>query len=130
VHGFWDLGPQSFEFVVSDETIRELSDAGYPTEKRSKCLEAIATLPRLALCPEVIELAQYYVDEKVMPSYDPGDAFHLAFAVWYKIPYLVTWNCKHLANARKFEHIQVLTARKRLVPPMIVTPHQLVEIKL
>ena len=57
-----------------------------------------------------------------------GDAFHLALATWYRIQYLVTWNCKHLANANKFEHIQVLNARRRLLSPLLVTPEQLLEI--
>jgi hypothetical protein len=62
-----------------------------------------------------------------MPSTDLGDAFHLAFATWYRIQYLLTWNCKHLANANKFEHIQILTERRRLLAPLLVTPQQLLE---
>ncbi len=33
-----------------------------------------------------------------------------------------------LANANKFEHIQVANARRRLVSPLLVTPAQLLEI--
>jgi hypothetical protein len=118
-----------YVLLVSDETLRELEDHGYPEEKRSRCLGLVVGLPRLAVIPEVIELAGYYVDEGVMPSNDIGDAVHLACATWYRIPYLLTWNCKHLANANKFEHIQVLHARRRLVSPMIVTPEQLLELE-
>ena len=64
-----------------------------------------------------------------MPSNDVGDSFHLAFATWYRLQYLLTWNCKHLANANQFEHIQLLNARRRLVSPTIVTPEQLLELK-
>jgi hypothetical protein len=39
----------------------------------------------------------------------------------------LTWNCKHLANANKFEHIQILTSRRRLLAPLIITPEQLLE---
>lgn len=62
-----------------------------------------------------------------MPANDLGDAFHLAFATWYRLQYLLTWNCKHLANANKFEHIQILTSRRRMLAPLIVTPEQLLE---
>src|SRR6202040_1797476 len=51
---------------------------------------------RLALTSEVSELAGYYVHEGAMPLNDLGDAFHLAFASWYRVQYLLTWNCKHL----------------------------------
>ena len=63
-----------------------------------------------------------------MPSTDFGDAYHLVFATWYRLQYLLTWNCKHLANANKFEHIELLNARRRLVSPKIVTPEQLLEL--
>jgi hypothetical protein len=77
---------------VSDETLRELQDTGYPVAKRQLCLDLVAPLPRLAVTPEVVDLADYYVREGLMPGNDLGDAFHLAFATWYRIHYLVTWN--------------------------------------
>lgn len=73
-------------------------------------------------------MAEYYVQQSAMPSYDAGDALHLALATAHRIQYLVTWNCKHLANANKFEHIQLLNARFRFVSPSIVTPDQLLEL--
>lgn len=126
---FWDHARSGYDLVLSDETLRELQEPGYPAEKRDKCLELVFDLPRLAVVPEVIELVAYYVAEHLMPADDLGDAFHLAFATWYRIQYLLTWNCKHLANANKFEHIQVLNARRRLVSPAIVTPAQLLEVE-
>lgn len=124
---FWDLARSQFDLFVSDETLRELQDLGYPAPKRQRCLDLVADLPRLAVTEEVVDLADFYVREGVMPSNDLGDAFHLAFATWYRIQYLVTWNCKHLANANKFERIQMLNAQRRLVSPLLVTPAQLLE---
>lgn len=127
---FWHRAGGQYELYVSDETLRELQDTGYPEEKRQQCLALVSALPRLAVTPEVTDLVEYYVRERVMPSNDLGDAFHLAFATWYRIQYLVTWNCKHLANANKFEHIQLVNARRRLVSPALVTPEQLLELHL
>ncbi len=126
---FWDRARERYELFVSDETLRELQDAGYPEKKRQACLALVAALPRLAVTAEVEDLAAYYVAERLMPSNDLGDAFHLAFATWYRVQYLLIWNCKHLANANKFEHIHLLNARRRLVSPMLVTPEQLLEIE-
>ncbi len=39
---------------------------------------------------------------------DIRDAFHLAFASFYKMDYLITWNCEHLANAHKQNHIRII----------------------
>jgi hypothetical protein len=126
---FWDHARSGYDLFLSDETLRELQEPGYPAAKRDKCLALVSDLPRLAVAPEVIDLVGHYVAEHLMPADDLGDAFHLAFATWYRIQYLLTWNCKHLANANKFEHIQVLNARRRLVSPAIVTPAQLLEIE-
>src|SRR5262245_22343929 len=122
---FWERAAGNYDLYVSDETLRELRDAGYPEKKRNQCLQLVAALPHLAMTPEVDDLATYFIREGAMPSNDVGDAFHLAFATWFRIKYLLTWNCKHLANANKFEHIQVLIARRHLHTPLIVTPQQL-----
>lgn len=126
---FWESGRHDYEVFVSDEVVRELEDEGYPEEKRIRCLALIDGLPRLETTDEVTELAIYYAREGAMPSEDMGDAFHLAIATSYRIQYLLTWNCKHLANANKFRHIQVLSARRQLVPPLIVTSAQLLGIQ-
>ena len=41
-----------------------------------------------------------------MPNNHFGNALHLALASYYKCDFLLTWNCKHIANANKFQHIQ------------------------
>ena len=87
---FWDDARQGYDLFVSDETLRELQEPGYPAEKREKCLALVSGLPRLAVTREVSELVAYYVAERLMPADDLGDAFHLAFATWYRIQYLLT----------------------------------------
>ncbi len=54
-----------------------------------------------------------------------GDALHLAYASFYKIDFLLTWNCNHLANANKRTHIRVINTRLNLVVPEIITPLEL-----
>jgi len=126
---FWGQAPARYDLFVSDETLRELQETGYPEDKRRNCLALVAGLPRLAVTPEVTELVAYYLRERVMPANDLGDAFHLALATWYRMQYVLTWNCRHLANANKFEHIQIVNTRRRLVSPALVTPAQLLEVE-
>ena len=54
-----------------------------------------------------------------------GDAFHLAYASYYDIDFLMTWNCNHLANPNKFHHMRVINGRLGLYTPIICTPDQL-----
>ena len=57
---------------------------------------------------------------------DPGgDALHLAVASFHRCDFLVTWNCKHLANANKFGHIRQVNDILRIGNPTLVTPLEL-----
>jgi hypothetical protein len=54
--------------------------------------------------PEIAEIVKFYIQNQVMPNDPLGDALHLAIASYHKCDFLLTWNCRHLANANKFGH--------------------------
>ena len=60
-----------------------------------------------------------------MPKDFLGDAIHLSYASSYKIDFLLTWNCRHLANANKRQHIRVINTKLGLFIPEIITPLEL-----
>ena len=68
-----------------------------------------------------------YVDHRLMPASDVGEAAHLAIASFHAVDYLLTWNCRHLANANKFEQIRSINRRLGLLTPELVTPEQMFE---
>jgi hypothetical protein len=51
-----------------------------------------------------------------------GDAYHLAVASYYGMHFLLTWNCRHLANANKVRHLQVVNNELGLTVPIVTTP--------
>lgn len=57
-----------------------------------------------------------------MPRDAAGDALHLALASHYAMDVLLTWNCKHLANPNKFDHIDRGNAELGLRSPLLTTP--------
>ena len=61
-----------------------------------------------------------------MPADPFGDALHLAIASYHRCDFLVTWNCRHLANANKFGHIRRVNGILGLFVPSLVTPLELV----
>jgi len=69
-----------------------------------------------------IDIAQVYIDKQVMPRDPKGDALHLALASYHKVDFLLTWNCRHLANANKFHHIRVVNFEMGLPCPVLTTP--------
>ena len=79
----------------------------------------------LEIVPDIAGIVTIYVENRVMPADDAGDAAHLAVASYHGVDYLLTWNCRHLANANKFEHIRTINRRLGLLTPELVTPEQL-----
>jgi hypothetical protein len=71
------------------------------------------------------ETRQAYIQHKLMPGDPGGDALHLAVASYHKCDFLVTWNCRHLANANKFGHIRRVNTLLGLYVPALVTPLEL-----
>lgn len=85
----------------------------------------IRDLPILPVDSAILEIVQVYIRHKIMPSDPAGDALHLAMASYHKCDFLVTWNCQHLANAKKFGHIRRINAMLGLFVPLLVTPLEL-----
>lgn len=54
----------------------------------------------LELNNEIKQLAQKYIKVINISKKTEIDALHLAFAVWYKVDYLLTWNCTHIRSYR------------------------------
>ena len=53
------------------------------------------------------------------------DAFHIGIAAAHQIEYLLTWNCKHTANAAMRGTIEAICCSEGLTPPIICTPEEL-----
>ncbi len=120
---WWDVERFEYECFISPAVLDELLTGAYP--KKERCLQLVADIQILAADPEVIDIAEVYRANKLMPRVPSADALHVAFASYYRMDYLLTWNCQHLANARKARHLEELNMRLRLGVPRIVTPDML-----
>ena len=81
--------------------------------------------PLLDLNDSVAEAVEAYIANHVMPNDPGGDALHLAVASFHRCDFLVTWNCRHIANANKFGHIRRVNGILGLGNPTLVTPLEL-----
>jgi predicted nucleic acid-binding protein len=120
---WWDLERQSYECFVSAVVVDELAAGSYPNQ--SRCLDLVSSIPLLAMTPEVIQIAEAYQATGFMPKAPVRDALHVAIASHYRMDFLLTWNCRHLANVHKSRHLEVLNVRMGLAVPRLVTPHLL-----
>jgi predicted nucleic acid-binding protein len=120
---WWARERTNFDLYISDETVTELIRGDY--SHQLKALKCVSELNMLSLSKRIVEITQVYVDNYLMPRMLEGDARHLAYASFYQMDFLLTWNCNHLANANKQQHIRIINARLKLSTPDIVTPLQL-----
>ena len=74
---------------------------------------------------EVLEIADVYWRQRLMPRLPVRDALHLAVASHYRMDIVLTWNCRHLANAHKAWHLMRVNQLLKLPAPLWVTPLQL-----
>jgi len=113
----------SDELVTSVAVETELNTGKFPN--KSDMIELVSRFPLLDINDAVIEAVEAYIANHVMPNDPGGDAFHLAAASFHRCDFLVTWNCRHIANANKFGHIRRVNAILGLGNPALVTPLQL-----
>ncbi len=122
---WWKLARVRDELVTSLAVIAELEAA--PPPKRTEGIALIEPLPLLQASPDVDELVAVYVKHKLMPADATGDARHLALATFHGCAVLATWNCRHIANPNKREHIERVNAMLGFETPLLVTPVELLE---
>ena len=120
---WWRDSRGRYDLYISDVVVAEIGtgDATAATER----LKVVDSLPRLAVSEAVRSLAVEYLQLLQIPPSSAPDAFHLALTVISDIDYLLTWNCKHLANPRVMRAITAENTRKGLFVPLILTPEEL-----
>lgn len=120
---WWSGAVDRYELVTSTAVLDEL--AGGLPDRGAMRLALVRELPILPIEPAIIEIVESYIRYKLMPADPGGDAMHLALASYHKCDFLVTWNCRHLANANKFGHIRRVNTMLGLFVPALVTPLEL-----
>ncbi|MFO0805566.1 MAG: type II toxin-antitoxin system VapC family toxin [Gemmataceae bacterium] len=120
---WWSGRRSAFNCYVSQVVIDEAS-AGDPVEAKKR-LAVVNTLAALDLTPEAETLTQAIMASGVLPVAASRDAAHVAVAAFHRVDYLLTWNCKHLANAQIMRKIESVCRTSGYRMPIICTPEEL-----
>lgn len=119
---FWDRRSE-FDLVVSELVVTEC--AAGDAVAANKRLGALSDMPLLDITVRSLELAKDLVAAGIVPAKANEDALHISIATVHFVDYLLTWNCRHIANpeiqARIAEHFQ----QQGLFLPFICTPDEL-----
>jgi predicted nucleic acid-binding protein len=122
---WWQEKRHSYRVFASQAVVEEAEggDAS-AAEERLRLLAEVSLLPP---DPRIESLATTVRRALHIPEKAVSDALHLAFAVHYRLDYLLTWNCAHLANAQNLRSLADLCRAEGLWQPIICTPEEMTE---
>ena len=81
--------------------------------------------PLVYLTAGSVELAKGLVAAGIVPVRATEDAMHISIATVHYVDYLLTWNCRHIANPEIQERIAENFQRQGLFLPFICTLDEL-----
>ncbi|MBC8875119.1 MAG: DNA-binding protein [Planctomycetes bacterium] len=107
--------------MVTSQLVIDEASIGDPSAAadRLKLLDGLATVP---IDNDVRTLAREIVSASLMPQKAAADAVHVAAAAVAGIQYLLTLNCKHIANAHELPRIYRLLDERGFGQLLICTP--------
>jgi len=120
---WWESRRSNFELYTSELVVREVR-AGDAT-LASQRLEILRDIPMLPVSSEILKLAEDLITEGPIPRKAADDAAHIAIATVYGCEYLLTWNCRHIANAELHRAIRRVVEEYGYEVPSLCTPEEL-----
>ena len=120
---WWDSRREQHELFTSQVVLDEIADGERAMAGRR--LELMAGLPLLVSTTDVEMLAVNVLQSGLLPGTAVGDAAHIALATAYGMDILLTWNCRHIANAAIVGRLRKFVAQQGYTLPEIYTPEEL-----
>jgi hypothetical protein len=119
----WWESRNQYELFVSESVLRECG-AGDP-EAAEKRLAMVNNVPLLMITEQALDIAESLVRQGIIPLKSAEDALHIAVATVNSVDYLLTWNCRHIANPEIQRNIAAYLEQIGLFLPFICTPEEL-----
>lgn len=119
---WWDSQRQQFDLFTSQLVLDEAADG--EMAKAAERLQLLAGIPLLLLTEPVRALAEQLVSSGILPTVASRDAFHIAAAGVHRMDFLLTWNCKHIANPFIADQLHACFSAAGVHLPVICTPQQ------
>ncbi len=117
---WWRIERPKFDLVTSQLVINEAS-SGDPGAAADR-LKLLAGVPLVPITDEVRQIANALVSASLMPAKAAADALHVAAAAFAGVEYLLTQNCRHIANAHTLPGVYEILAERGYGGLLICTP--------
>jgi len=119
----WWRRRKRFDLYCSQIVVSEAGDGDAQAAQRR--LAALKGVPSLDTSDAVKRLAAALVKAAALPKKATEDALHIALATVHGMDYLLTWNCKHIANAEIRNVVASVAYDHGYGVPVICTPEEL-----
>ena len=122
---WWDLKRQQHELFTSQIVLDEI--VGGEAAMAKQRVELMSGIAFLRATDEVEALTQKILDSGVLPAQAERDAAHIALATVHEMDILLSWNCRHIANAFIQAKLRKVMEAGGFTLPVICTPDELLE---
>lgn len=119
----WWARSNDFSLHASALVLREASAGDHAAA--SARLEWLQGISIAAITPEAEALSERLILQTALPAKAEADALHIATAAYHRIDFLLTWNCKHIANAIRRPLIERVCREYGFDAPILCTPEEL-----
>lgn len=120
---WWDEHRSEFDLYVSEIAFNESGEGDLQMAQRR--LDLIADIPLLQNNGAVKNLAGEILKQKILPVKATLDVFHIALAAVHEMDFLLTLNCKHIANAFIYKQVGKICRNSGFEPPVVCTPQEI-----
>ncbi|RUT05110.1 hypothetical protein DSM106972_039310 [Dulcicalothrix desertica PCC 7102] len=120
---WWESRRSDFTLYISQAVLKEIAQGD--AEIAVQRLEKIRDVPLLELNQAVRDLAAQFLTRSNLPPKADVDAIHIAAATVHGLDYLLTWNCKHIANAQIQGKLAEISLDFGYQLPILCTPYEL-----
>ena len=120
---WWETQRDQFTLYISQIVLDEVARGD--TEIATRRLEILRDFPLLEISEAVQNLAAQFLNRSNLPPKAADDALHIAAATVYGLDYLLTWNCRHIANAQIQKKLSQISLEAGYELPIICTPYEL-----
>ncbi len=120
---WWSEHTKRFDLFASEPVLLEAFKGDESAAQRR--LTELSDIPILAIEEAARDLARIFVVRNLIPAKVVEDAIHIAIATTQGMDFLITWNCKHIANAEIRERLEAVCLEAGYRMPVICTPEQL-----
>ncbi|MHB1687706.1 MAG: type II toxin-antitoxin system VapC family toxin [Ignavibacteriaceae bacterium] len=123
---WWENARTKLDCYIFPFVIQESERGDDEAVKRR--LKLLSGIPVLELHNEIQRVSEIYFNRLNILDKAKLDAVHLAVACFYKMDYLLSWNCKHIVSARIRKNLEKMNNELKLFTPVICTPEELTEV--